>query len=116
MARPLNPKCIECAKHSFKDYKPDCYKPRACEKKKCYYRKLDKYRQLLRNSHTYLRFKGDKCLTCKSTDNLEVHHIKPQTLGGDSFEDNLITVCKPCHNVLTSYHRALRLKYKYVLC
>ena len=30
---------------------------------------------------------------------LEVHHIKPIYLGGTDYIENLITLCKECHNI-----------------
>jgi 5-methylcytosine-specific restriction endonuclease McrA len=37
---------------------------------------------------------------CRSTSFLEVHHIKPRSLGGDNREANLITLCSSCHRHL----------------
>lgn len=34
---------------------------------------------------------------CGSTDNLEVHHIKPWYQGGRTVEENLLLLCAPCH-------------------
>ena len=39
-----------------------------------------------------------KCNDCDSTENLEVHHIKPICEGGNEFDlDNCITLCHDCH-------------------
>lgn len=41
---------------------------------------------------------GCKCKECgKSNCRLEVHHIKPRRLNGSNTLDNLITLCKKCH-------------------
>ena len=41
---------------------------------------------------------GCKCMECgKSNCRLEVHHIKPRRLKGSNTLDNLITLCKNCH-------------------
>lgn len=118
MGRPINLKCVECAKTRFSPLidKPECYKPGACEKKKCYYRKIEKYRQTLRNKHEYLRFKDDKCFTCGNKETLEVHHIKAQSIGGESIQENVMTICKNCHVIITSYHRGLRIRYSNIEC
>jgi len=118
MARPINKKCMECSKIRFEPYedKPECYKKGACEKKKCYYRRLEYYRQQLRKNHIYLRFKDDHCLLCDSKENLEVHHIQAQSIGGKSHVDNLITLCRDCHLKITSYHRAMRLRFNSIIC
>ena len=43
---------------------------------------------------------GCKCMECGRTDTrLEVHHIKPKRLDGSNTMDNLITLCKECHQV-----------------
>lgn len=47
---------------------------------------------------------NDKCRFCKRDFNLQVHHIKPRKINGiikiDNSEENLITVCRKCHNEL----------------
>ena len=41
---------------------------------------------------------GCKCKECgKSNTILEVHHIKPRRLNGSNTQDNLITLCRKCH-------------------
>ncbi len=42
---------------------------------------------------------GYRCRTkgCNSTSFLELHHLKPRSLGGDNGEENLITLCSNCH-------------------
>jgi hypothetical protein len=37
---------------------------------------------------------------CRSTNFLEVHHLKPRSRGGDNREENLITLCSSCHRHL----------------
>lgn len=34
---------------------------------------------------------------CGALQNLEVHHIRFQSFLGDDLEENLITLCNPCH-------------------
>ncbi len=38
-----------------------------------------------------------KCAKCKSHNQLEVHHIVMQYLGGNDNPENLITLCAACH-------------------
>lgn len=41
---------------------------------------------------------GCKCMECGKADTvLEVHHIKPRRLNGSNTTDNLITLCRKCH-------------------
>lgn len=42
-----------------------------------------------------------KCTTagCEHTRFLEVHHLKPRSLGGNNHPDNLITLCGACHRL-----------------
>ena len=109
MARPINLKCVECSKTAFSPRipKPDCYSKGACEKKKCYYRNRNKYLETMHKWHWYLRFKDDKCLCCGSINNLESHHVKPQSVGGCHTRENVVTLCANCHKIITSYTQAL---------
>ena len=56
-----------------------------------------------------LRLKVDrfKCRTCSNTEDLEVHHVSYQNLGNEDLED-LITLCKDCHNAITNVIRQRR--------
>jgi 5-methylcytosine-specific restriction endonuclease McrA len=41
---------------------------------------------------------GNACTVCRSTQNLQVHHVKPLSEGGDEFAlSNLTTLCRDCH-------------------
>lgn len=40
---------------------------------------------------------GNKCILCESTDNLEVHHVAAVAEGGSASDDNLVTLCRECH-------------------
>lgn len=109
MARPVNDKCIDCSKISFKGnvVKPDCWAGMACMKKRSYYRKHEHYKQLLRNNHSYLKYKKKECIICHCATNLEVHHVLPICRGGKDIPDNLVTLCKPCHRIITTYHKTI---------
>jgi 5-methylcytosine-specific restriction endonuclease McrA len=38
-----------------------------------------------------------RCQACGSMQNLEVHHIQFRSHSGPDLEENLITLCAPCH-------------------
>jgi ATP-dependent DNA helicase RecQ len=45
-----------------------------------------------------LRRDGWRCQLCGTRVNLEVHHKQFRSHSGDDSEENLITLCTPCHN------------------
>ena len=52
------------------------------------------------DEHPYLHVlerDGFTCQLCGSRRNLEVHHIRPRSRGGDDAEANLVTLCQGCH-------------------
>jgi 5-methylcytosine-specific restriction endonuclease McrA len=52
------------------------------------------YEQLCRE---VLQRDGWKCQYCGSPINLQIHHKRFRSQSGDDSEDNLITLCSPCH-------------------
>jgi len=52
-----------------------------------------------------LRRDSWRCQSCGAMSNLEVHHQRFRSHGGDDGESNLITLCSACHSNL---HRASR--------
>ena len=44
-----------------------------------------------------LRRDGWRCQSCGAMSNLEVHHQQHRSQSGDDSEQNLITLCVPCH-------------------
>lgn len=44
-----------------------------------------------------LKRDNNECQICGEKKNLEVHHIRAIVYGGDSSDENLITLCKVCH-------------------
>jgi len=44
-----------------------------------------------------LRRDGWRCQSCGAMANLEVHHKELRSQSGDDSEQNLITLCTPCH-------------------
>jgi 5-methylcytosine-specific restriction endonuclease McrA len=47
-----------------------------------------------------LRRDGWRCQSCGSRSNLEVHHKEFRGQGGNDSEENLITLCARCHQLL----------------
>jgi len=43
---------------------------------------------------------GWRCQYCGSLDNLQVHHIQSRGRLGDDVEENLITLCASCHEMI----------------
>lgn len=41
-----------------------------------------------------------QCKLCTLSENLDAHHIVPQNKGGKSIEENGITLCDQCHNLI----------------
>lgn len=54
-----------------------------------------------------LKRDSDRCQTCLSTDDLEVHHKTYERLGDEALED-LITLCHECHEAITTVIRRRR--------
>lgn len=40
---------------------------------------------------------GYRCVVCDSTDGLQIHHFIPRGIGGQTHEENLVTLCWRCH-------------------
>lgn len=40
---------------------------------------------------------GKECMLCGSVRNLQAHHIRRRSAGGEDSFDNLAIVCKQCH-------------------
>jgi 5-methylcytosine-specific restriction endonuclease McrA len=51
-----------------------------------------------------LRRDGWRCQVCGSMQNLEVHHLRFRSHGGDDSEQNLITLCAQCHSEAHGHH------------
>lgn len=47
--------------------------------------------------------KGIGCCVCQMSDNLQRHHIKPLSHGGDNHPDNICIVCKECHEKIHGF-------------
>ncbi len=42
------------------------------------------------------------CCICNGTNNLEVHHVQPVSIGGTNGFANLMVLCKSCHRLKTN--------------
>ena len=43
---------------------------------------------------------GRRCVLCGASKSLTLHHIRPKAIGGDSTQQNLVTVCESCHQAI----------------
>lgn len=114
MGKPINIKCQECASYRFPrgTNKPDCFVPVRCDKKRVRYRQLEHYRKIARQTHRYIKWLKEECYLCHSKEDLEGHHVKQQVNGGEDTQDNIMTLCKKCHRIITNYEKAIGTGYK----
>ena len=62
-----------------------------------------------RANKTILMRDNYACRLCFSTDDVQVHHITPLSLGGFLTSDNCITLCNKCHHFIHYCNPMLRL-------
>lgn len=43
---------------------------------------------------------GQCCVVCGSSENLSIHRIRPKAIGGKTRPENLVTLCRPCHDAV----------------
>lgn len=48
-----------------------------------------------------------RCANCGRTERLEWHHMIPIFLGGKGDPENLICLCKDCHEAISAYHKRI---------
>lgn len=48
---------------------------------------------------------GYRCQRCGAKTTLQVHHIRPIYKGGTHHPNNLITLCKRCHQIVEKMER-----------
>lgn len=53
---------------------------------------------------------GFKCVFCKSTENLNVHHLTYDRIGNENVRHDLVTLCQDCHKKLHEQIRVTREK------
>lgn len=51
--------------------------------------------------------KKERCANCGSIDRLEWHHMIPAALGGTAKPENMVCLCKECHEAVTAYQRKI---------
>lgn len=68
----------------------------------------------LARERTYRR-DGGRCVLCGERSVLTVHHIRPRVLNGPSHSNNLITVCRSCHNSIEAGPRLVALLPAYII-
>ena len=111
MGRKINFKCYDCGLLDPQIWrsrpKPECFIPKKCSRLRGYYRNHEYHRAMQIEKHRYLKYREDQCALCQSQDRLEVHHIQPQSKGGMDARFNLLTLCKHCHKIITSYYKAI---------
>jgi len=77
--------------------------------------KQNRKNQKIRTEQTRLRkvmITPDSCCgKCGSKDNLEIHHMLPVILGGDNIDDNLLILCRDCHQKVTTIYDEWLRKY-----
>lgn len=119
--KQINQKCVDCANYTKTDAgyhqrdllrkaffknKPSCW-VKSCSRKRSYYRNLEENRKKQREAHRYIKYCGNYCALCQSEGNLEVHHVKPQSKGGEDSWTNVITLCSECHSLISKYYSAV---------
>lgn len=52
------------------------------------------------------QYPRDRCYFCSSTDEIESHHVLPKRFGGPDTDDNLVDVCRQCHQKLENLYDA----------
>jgi 5-methylcytosine-specific restriction endonuclease McrA len=87
--------------------------PNACPKqpsraaeKKVRRRAVEKEWQSVRSQ--VLRRDRWKCRHCKSAERIEVHHLKPRSLGREDSTRNCLTLCAICHAERHAYRLFIR--------
>lgn len=51
--------------------------------------------------------KKERCANCNGTERLEWHHMIPAALGGTAEPENMVCLCKDCHEAVTAYQRKI---------
>lgn len=53
-----------------------------------------------KNRKYYFDNLDNKCINCDKTDNLQLHHIVPLSIGGTNKLSNVVVLCGECHGKL----------------
>lgn len=49
-----------------------------------------------------IEIESPECIICNDRGNLELHHVEPRSDGGSDSADNLVHICKDCHDIIHS--------------
>jgi 5-methylcytosine-specific restriction endonuclease McrA len=74
------------------------------------YRRPNRENEKRREHYVFLKeHKEEKrsCAKCGSTENLEFHHEIPLDMGGTTCDENIVVLCRSCHQRVTAYHRKM---------
>ena len=108
MPKP-NYKCQDCATIQGVEWElsplPSCYVHRPCQKKRTYYKHHAVNKAIQLGYHRYNKYRNDHCALCDSRVDLHTHHIKPQSSKGEDSKMNTLTLCKPCHRIISNYYK-----------
>jgi len=69
--------------------------------------KRDKEKQWQRTRQAVLVRDGYKCRVCKTKENVDVHHIRFRSLGGEDSTSNCAAICRVCHAEIHAYDMTL---------
>lgn len=58
-------------------------------------------------AHLHGITKKERCANCGGADQLEWHHMIPAALGGTAEPENMVCLCKDCHEAVTAYQRKI---------
>jgi len=86
--------------HTSRDWHEDVYR-------KVDHKRMDSDLRLLIMERDW-----NKCVVCEGRKTLEIHHIVPRSEGGGDNSENLITLCKKCHDEveLAEYRSAVLIR------
>ena len=110
MPKKINPKCVECSqvpRDEFTQNRPSCYDYVNCRRKRSYYRNHEDNKLKECKWHKWRQFIDTECFVCASTKDLETHHIHAREGDKDDVRENIVTLCKSCHKVITLFERKL---------
>ena len=67
------------------------------------YRKHNQNQGRKDHSEFIRNHKKTDCVLCGSSESVEFHHMIPVALGGTAEPENMICLCKECHNAVSAY-------------
>ena len=112
--KTVQEKCISCAKLNFSkvrnnNARPECYNGRSCSRKRSYYKNYEFNKHYSRRYKRAIKGLLTGCNVCGKQEVLESHHIIPIAIGGHKTQENRLTLCKQCHQTISSYYTIIGL-------